>query len=74
MNEVNQKENCHAQSCVYHTGNKVLLKNMCKTKLNQDMYIGPCTLTEVQNNGTVHACKGNVTDTYNLHNITSFKE
>ena len=59
---------------MYHTGDKVLLKNVLKTKLSQDAYIGPHTVTEVRNNGTVHARKGNVTDTYNLRNITPFKE
>ena len=62
------------QAHVYHTGDKVLLKNVRKTKFNQDAYKGPCTVTEVQNNGTVRARKGNVTDTYNLRNITPFKE
>ena len=59
---------------MYRTGDKVSLKNAWKTNFNQDAYIGPYTVTEVRNNGTVRARKGNVTDTYNLHNITPFKE
>ena len=74
MNKGNQKQNCHRLSHVYHTGDKVLLNNAWKTKFKQDAYIGPYTMTEVQNNGTVHACKDNITDTYNSRNITSFKE
>ena len=70
----NQHKNCHRQSHLYHTGGKVLLKNAWKTKFNQDAYIGPYTLTEVQNNGTSRARGGNIIDTYNLHNIISFKE
>ena len=70
----NQKENRRRQSHVYHTRDKVLLKNAWRTKLNQDAYIGPYTMTEVWNEGTVSARKGNVTDTYNLRNITRFKE
>ena len=73
-NKGNQKENCQRQFHVYHTGDKVLLKNAWKTKFNRDAYIGFYTVTEVQNNGTVRARKGNVTDTYNLHNITTFNE
>ena len=73
-NKGNQKENRHRQSHVYHTGEKVLLKNVWKTKFKQDGYIGPYAVTEVQNNRSVRARKGNVTDTYNLHNITPFKE
>ena len=43
-------------------------------KYNQDAHIGPYTVTEVWNNGTVCGCKGNVTDTYNLRNISPLKE
>ena len=59
---------------MYHTGDKVLLKNALKTNINQDAYLGPYTMTEVRNNGSIHNRKGNVTDTYNLRNITPFKE
>ena len=58
---------------MYHTGEKVLLKNAGKTKFNQDTYIDPYTVTEVWNNGTVCARRDNVTETYNLLNITVFK-
>ena len=70
----NQKENHSRQSHVYHAGHKVILKNTWKTKFNQDTYVGPYTVTKVQNIGTVCAYKGNITDTYNLHNIIPFKE
>ena len=73
-NKGNQKQNHSTQSHVYHTADKVLLKNAWKTKFNQDICRAPYTVTEVQNNGTIHARKGNVTDTYSLHNITPFKE
>ena len=64
-------ENGRTQSHVYRIGNKVLLKN---TKFNNNAYVGPYTMTEVRNNGAVRAHKGNVTDTYNLRNITPFNE
>ena len=51
-----------------------LIQERVKTKFNQDAYLGPYTMTEVQNNRTARTCKGNVTDTYNLRNITSFKQ
>ena len=41
------EQNQSRQFYVYRTGDKVLLKNAWKTKFNQDMYIGPYTLTEV---------------------------
>ena len=68
----NQKENHSRQSHVHRTRDKVLLKNAWKTKFNQETYIGPYTVTEVRNNGTVRARKGNVTDTFNLRNIIAF--
>ena len=74
INKGNQKENRPRQSHVYHTRDKVLLKYSWKTKFNQDAYIGPYTVTEVLNNRTLRARRGNVTDTYNLRNITSFKD
>ena len=43
------------------------------TKMH-DLYIGPYIVTEVRNYGTVCASRGNVTDIYNLRNITTFKE
>ena len=72
INKGNQKENYHRQSHVYCTGNKVLLKNAWNTNFNQEAYVGPCT--EVWNNSTLCARKGNVIDTYNLCIITPFKE
>ena len=73
INRGNQKENRRGQSHVYRTRDKVLLNNAWKTKFNHDAYIGPYTVTEVQNNGTVRARRGNITNTYNLRNITPFK-
>ena len=74
INKGYQKENWNRQSHIYLTGDKVLLKNAWKTKFNQDDYIGPYTVTEVRDNGTVRARKYNVTDIYSLRNITQYKE
>ena len=74
INKGNQKEYCRRQSHVYRTGDKVLFKNAWKTKFNQDAYIGPYTVTEVRNNGTLCPCKGNTTDTHILRNITPMIE
>ena len=48
-NKGNQKENHCRQSHVYHTRDKVVLKNVWKTKFNQDAYVGPYTVTEIGN-------------------------
>ena len=74
INKGNQKENCCRQSHVYCTGDKVLLKNAWNIEFNQDACIESHTVTKVCNNETVRACRDNITDTYNLHNITPFKE
>ena len=46
-----QKDNHSRQFHVYRTGDKVLQKIAWETKINQDAYIGPYSLTEVWNNG-----------------------
>ena len=74
INKGIQKQNHCRQSHVDRTGDKVLLKNKWKTKLNYDTCVGPYTMTAVQNNGTVYTRRGKVADTYNLRNINSFKE
>ena len=74
INKGNQKENYLRQCHVYHTGDIVFLKNAWKMKFEQDAYKCPYTVTEVWNNGTVHISRGNITDTYNLRNITPFNE
>ena len=50
-----------------------LSKEIVEIKLNQDAHVGPYTVTEVQNSGTVRVFEGNITDTYNLRNIIPFK-
>ena len=57
---------------MYRTGDKVLLSNAWKIKFSHDAYIGPYTVTEVRNNGSVRDCKCNDIDTYTLRNITFF--
>ena len=74
INKGNQQENCNLNKYTYNKGDKVLVKNTWKTKYNQDTYLGPYTITAVRNNGTVRACKGKVTDFFNICNITLYKE
>ena len=74
INKGNERENKNRIDHKYKEGDKVLLKNAWKTKFNQDAYLGPYTITTVQDNRTIRAKKGRVTDTYNLRNIIPFKE
>ena len=74
INRGNARENRTRIPHEYKVGDLVLLKNEWSTKFNQDAYSGPLKITAVRNNGTVRACKGNITDTYNLRNITPYKK
>ena len=74
INKGNERENRNRISHTYKIGDKVLLKNAWKTKFNQDAYIGPYVITAVRNNGIVRARKGRVTDTFNIRNLTPYKE
>ena len=74
INKGNQQQNLNGKQHTYNKGDKILLKNAWNTKFNQDAYLGPYTITAVRNNGTVGACKGKVTDTFNVRNITPYKE
>ena len=66
-NKGNARENNKWLTHVYKPGDQVLLKNAWKTKYNDQAYIGPYTMTAVkENNGTVNARKGKVTDMYNI--------
>ena len=74
INKGNARENKKRLKYMYKPGDLVLLKNAWKTKYNADAYIGPYTITAVnEDNGTVTARKGKVTDMYNIRNITPYK-
>ena len=74
INKGNKGENCKKISHAYKQGDMVLLKNIWKTKLNQDAYIGPYIIAAVRNNGTVRAFKGRVADTFIIQNLTPYKK
>ena len=50
------------------------MKNFWKIKCNQDEYLGPDVITAVRNNGIVWACKDNVTDTFDIQNLSPYNE
>ena len=74
INKGNERENRNRKNHTYKQGDKVLLKNAWKTKFSQDAYIGPYVITAIRNNGTVRDRKGRVTDTFNIRNLTLYKE
>ena len=55
-------------------GDKVLLKNARKKKSNEDAYLCFYVIIAVRNNNTVMACKCKVWETFNISNLTSYKE
>ena len=59
---------------MHKQGDKVLLENAWKTKSYQDVYIGPNVIRSVRNNVFFRARKGRVTDTFNIRNLTPYKE
>ena len=74
INKGNERENHKQINHSYKQGDKVLLKNAWKTKSNQDAYLDPYVIAAVRNNGTVRARKGRITDTFNIQNLTTYKE
>ena len=74
INKGNTRENKKRKTHEYKTGDKVLLRNAWKTKFNHNAYLGPYTITAVRDNGTVRARKGRITDTFNIRNLTPYKE
>ena len=70
----NQRENRNRKEHTYNKEDNVLLKNAWKTKFNSDGYLGPYTIRAVQNNSTVTAHKRKIIATFNIRNITLFKE
>ena len=74
INKGNQQENGNQKEYTYNKGDKVLLQNTWKNEFNQDAHLGPYTITAVRNNGTMRARKGKTTDTFNIRNISPYKE
>ena len=74
INKGTKHENGFQINHTYKQGYKVSLKNVWKTKFNQDTYIGPYFITVVRNNNAAGVHKRRVTDTFNIQNICLYKE
>ena len=74
INEGNAQENKKHKTHAYQTGDKVLLRNACKTKLNQKAYLGSYMITAVRDNGTVRSLKGRIKDAFNIRSLIPYKE
>ena len=74
INKGNQQEILNQKGHLYNKGNIVQLKNVWKIKFDQDVYLGSTAITAFRKNSTVRAHKGKITDTFNIRNITPYKE
>ena len=61
------------QSYKYKVGDLVLIKQEFHRKYGSPSYLGPYTVTEVRENGTLRINNGVVTDTYNIHNVQPYR-
>ena len=74
VNKVNKFENCNWINHIYKQEDKILLKNAWKTKCIEDIYLGPYVIIVARNDGTIMARKIMVIDTFNILNLTCYKE
>ena len=74
INKGSEHENSNQINQMYKKGDKVLLNFAWETKFNQDAYIGPYVIIAVWNHVTIRAHKYRVRDTFNIQNLTPYKE
>ena len=69
----NVRENSTRIPYKYKTGDLVLIKQEFHRKCGSPSYLGPYTVTEVCENGTLQINNGVVTDTYNIRNVQPYR-
>ena len=74
INKNNERENSSRIAHVYKVNDKVWVKNLMKSKFNEEPWRGPGVVNQVNNNGTVRVTIGKVTDTINTRNIKPINE
>jgi hypothetical protein len=70
----NEAENTKRIPHSYHINDKVLFKEIEKSKYGSDPWIGPCIICQIKDNGTVTIQRGPVIETVNIRLIKSYKE
>ena len=74
INKGNKRENHTQINPAYEQGDKVLLKKKVEIKIEpRQLYRSPRNHS-VRNNGTVGVCKGRLTYTFNIKNLTPYKQ
>ena len=74
----NQRENAARIEHTYALGDKVMIRDPPNRKHGADYYKGPCTVTKVNDNGTLElrrdaARGGALTDTWNIRNLYPYR-
>ena len=69
----NQRENSKRRPYTYSVGEQVLVKTDQRTKYGTSSYLGPYTIVQVNDNGTVRIQQGSTTDTFNIRMITPYR-
>jgi hypothetical protein len=70
----NEAENAKRIPHTYHVNDKVLFKEIEKSKYGSDPWTGPCIIRQVKDNGTVTIQRGPVIETVNIRLIKPYKE
>jgi transposase InsO family protein len=70
----NEAENAKRIPHIYHINDKVLFKEIEKSKYGSDPWTGPCIIRQVRDNGTVTIQRGPVIETVNIRLIKPYKE
>ena len=68
----NKCENAKRLPHDYKANDMILIKAEQNSKYGTDAYLGPYTIVQVNDNGTVQVNEGTITDTYNIRNITPY--
>ena len=70
----NEKENQKRKPHQYKVGDLILVKNYSKTKYGQAQYVGPYSVTRVNDNGTLRYQNGIIIDVVNIRNAVPYHE
>ena len=74
INENNKRENRSRIPHEYHIGDRILIKNPKASKKLDQPWIGPYTVTEAHDNGTVTFLKGAMHDRLNIRQVKPYNE
>ena len=64
----------HSTHIHYHVNDEVLFREIEKAKYGSNPWMGPYTICQVKDNGTVAIQKGPVIETVNIRLIKPYKE